>query len=168
MDEHQPEERGEILGPVHPEDRQATYQMARGHELLGGKRAVGKLTGKENPHDRGDCEGTAHPSRLGWSETEATIGDLGAHVAPDERQPRTPNRKFQNHHQPETKRRSRSGGVCFHARQNRRCVRISEASPRAAPHIGQSAIHANHLRGDPALCRIQEPGDRPGHVFGLP
>ena len=150
VDEHEAEEHGKRLGPVHPEDRQATDEVAGSHELLGGKRAVGELAGEEDAHDRGDREGAANPGDLWASETEPAIDDRGTHIAPDQGQPRAPDHEFKHHHQPETERR-RSRIWSIHAAENSRSDgrQRPPLDPRTLPR-DQGWPTASHPRSAPA------------------
>ena len=79
VDEHQEEERQELLGETATEDGETADEVGEREELLGVEFAVGPLVAEEHADDRGDGEGVQDQRLLAGREAEA------GEVAEDER-----------------------------------------------------------------------------------
>jgi len=92
MYQHQAEERPERPRQGEPQQCQPADAMTERQEFFGRKVAVAKLVAKEHPHDGRERKRIQNASLLPRRKTQA------GQVAEDERQPRAPDEKLQQHH----------------------------------------------------------------------
>jgi hypothetical protein len=123
VDQHQREKDREAVRKEQPQDRKATHEVTKGHELLGRKVSVRKLIGKEDAQDRGNGERAADPRLLYAGESDRR------HVGPDQRKPGAPDEELEHHHHEELI----SGGSIHGGRSiGRRCGTVQ--ARRRVPH----------------------------------
>jgi hypothetical protein len=92
--QHQREERPKIFDPIHRQDRNAANQVTYRHEFLRCEITVGELIAEEHGGDGRDGKCVVHPSALPVVEVKASL-----HIAVDQREPRAPDQKLEDHHQ---------------------------------------------------------------------
>ena len=93
MYQHQAEERPEIAREGQANHGHAADELTEAKKLFRSEITVRKLVAKKHADDGSDREGIKNHGLLTGRKTEA------GKIAEDQRQPRTPDEKFQHHHE---------------------------------------------------------------------
>ena len=93
--EHQEEEHPEIVRERRGHHRNAADEMAEGQKFFRGEIAIRKLVAEKHADNRRDREGVENHRLLARRKTKAR------QISEDQRQPRTPDEKLQDHHEEE-------------------------------------------------------------------